>query len=190
MSHQDDCYDIEQAIYQLFTGAGRKFDVVDLGRFSASLRPGMNVAVISGDDELITTAKYKESVSIILLITVQSISSEMQRRRLVHPLRLYVVRTLVGQKLTLKDESGATRTLNTYQITPNGWTERTSQEQFEKGQLVLEVRFKTAFEFPAYPPEEGADQELESILSSFHLVQADGTLTTDPVAQDDVKRDS
>jgi len=182
-----DCYDIEQAIYQRFTGPDRKFAKVDLGRFTGSLRPGLNVAVLSGKAGVATTSKYKEEISIVLLIHVENLASEMQRRRLMHPLRIYAVRLLVGTRLSFVGEDGTAHDLGIDAITYDGWNEKTTIEQFNLGQMVIEVRFKTAYEFPSSPPDVGSDVLLESLLVGYHLVDpATGEMSSSPVLESEI----
>lgn len=181
------CYDIEQAIYQRFTGEDRKFAKVDLGRFTGSLRPGLNVAVLSGKAGVATTSKYKEEISIILLIHVENLASEMQRRRLMHPLRIYAVRLLVGTKLSFVGEDGIAHDLGVDSIAYDGWNEKTTIEQFNLGQMVIEVRFKTAYEFPSSPPDAGSDELLESLLVGYYSVDAaTGEIPAIPVLESEI----
>lgn len=151
-------FDIEDAIYQRFTLAtDRRFAKVDLGSFPDSSIPGLNVAVATGKFEMESMAELRQDIDITLLVAAKNINSEMQRRRLIHPLVEYVVRSLVSEDLGLDIDP----------IVPMGWSERTSIAQFTKGEIVFEVRFRTASRIPAGPLSDAEEEALDLVWSSF-----------------------
>lgn len=171
------CFEIESAIYALFTGADRAFAKVDLGRFPDVICPGLNVAVVSGDFESFPNGAIKEQLKIALLVAVKNVRSESERRMLVHPLVRRVVRTLAGQNLGFDIDS----------IQPDGWDERTSADQFQAGESVFEVRFKSALHIPAGPITPEEEIALTDLIATFHRVSSSsGQLVNPPLATDNL----
>lgn len=168
-------FDIEEAIYQRFTGPGQKFDSVDMGNFPNALRPGLNVAVMSGKFVRSSMKAYKQEIDIVILVAAQNRFSEMERRRLVHPLAEYVFRELVGASLVLGAEP-----LELDEITPGPWREATSKEQFERGETVFELRFKTASSIAATPLSAEENVRLDSLIAEYRL----DPVSPNPVATD------
>lgn len=154
-------FEIEAALYDLFTVSDDKFQRVEVGRFTDGLVPGMNVAVLRGRFSTDTIDSYRQEVDIIVLIAVQNINSEYECRKIVHPLVEYVVRKLVGTNLGLDIED----------IQPQGWDEKTTIQNHQLGEVVFEVRFKTASSIPSGPITEEDEQFITEILSEYALIQ-------------------
>lgn len=153
-------FEIEAALYDLFTVNDTKFQRVEVGQFPESLVPGMNVAVLRGRFAVDTIDSYRQEVDIIVLIAVQNINSEFECRRIVHPLVEYVVRKLVGTDLGLDIE----------EIQPQGWDEKTTIRNHELGEVVFEARFKTASSIPARPITEEDEAYITEILTEYQLI--------------------
>jgi len=171
------CYDIEAAIYALFTGTDRAFAKVDLGRFPDAICPGLNVAVVSGAFEDYPDGSTKESLKITMLVAVKNLHSESERRKLVHPLVRLVVRNLSGQNLGMDIDS----------IQPDGWDERTSGQQFQSGESVFEVRFRTSVRIPKGPASTDEEVALTDLIASYHQVSpSGGQLANPPLATDNL----
>jgi hypothetical protein len=168
-------FDIEQAIYQRFTGPGQKFDSVDLGNFPNALRPGLNVAVMSGKFTKSSMKAYKQQIEIVVLVAAQNKFSERERRRMVHPLAEYVFRELVGSVLKLGED-----VLELDEIVPGPWREATTREQFERGESVFEMHFTTASSISANPLSDEEAVRLDSLIAEYRLDPA----TQNPVATD------
>lgn len=152
---------IEEALYNLFTVTDEHFQKVEVGQFPESLVPGMNVAVLSGRFSRSDLDSYRQSLDIIILIAVQNIHSEYECRRLVHPLVEYVVRKLAGSDLGLDIEP----------IEPLGWSEKTTKQGFELGEVVFEVRLTTASTIPSGPISDETEQDMTEILAEYALLQ-------------------
>lgn len=169
--------DIERAIYHRFTeDENRKFAKVDLGQFPDVLKPGLNVAVTSGTASLQTMDEYRQELAIVLLVAVKNVRSEIERRRLAHPLSEYVTRSLIseGIPLVLVDdkfqpvlEDGKPQTLEMEEIVWLGWREATSPENFKNGETVFEVRFKTATSMSTRSIDTDEEADLDLVLSRF-----------------------
>lgn len=170
--------ELETEIPKALAAAGLRAANVG-SRPEALVFPSADVAVTSGNFK-ISGRKLIQEHEIIVLIVVKNLNDrEKHRRAQMHPLVQAVVVVLHGQKFGLPIQP----------LVAGPWRETTSIEFLQKGLMQVEIKFSTESEAPL-PREEDAAADLLEILSSFHLVQADGTLTTDPVAQDDVKRDA
>lgn len=174
--------DIERAIYHLFTGADRKFSKVDLGQFSSEIKPGLNVALTSGTAVLQSMDTYRIDVSIVLMITVKNLRSEYERRRLIHPLCEYAIRSLVNAQLVLVGEDlapvlvdGATQPLEIDDLSFDGWRETTSQENFKNGETAFEARFKTSSRMSSEPMTENELHDLDEIYATFTMSEQNTT---------------
>lgn len=154
-------FEIEDALYNLFTVTDEHFQKVEVGQFPESLVPGMNVAVLRGRFSRSDFDSYRQAVDIIILIAVQNINSEYECRRLIHPLVEYVVRKLSGSDLGLDIEP----------IDPQGWDEKTTLRNHELGEVVFEVRFTTASSIPSGPITDEIEQDLTEILAEYALLQ-------------------
>lgn len=168
---------IELAVYQLFTGPGQRFDSVDLGKFPASLRPGLNVAVVSGNPIQESRAGFREDVVIVVLIAAKNINSEKERRRLIHPLMAYATNKLALATLVFQPETGDPEELDLEDILPGPWVEKTTPDQFKAGEIVFERQFKTAYRWDVVAPDAEAEQKLTEVLAEFGMQQE--TLTSD-----------
>lgn len=182
--------DIERAIYHRFTeGENRKFAKVDLGQFPDVLKPGLNVAVTSGTFNLQSMSEYRQELAIVLLVAVKNVRSEIERRRLAHPLCEYAIRALASgdTPLVLVDdqfrpilENGKPQLLEMEEIVPAGWREATSPENFKNGETVFEVRFKTATSMSAGAIDTEDESDITEILTQYALLQKGDTMPTDP----------
>lgn len=172
--------DIERAIYHRFAGEARKFAKVDLGKFPDVLKPGLNVAVTSGTFSLQDMSEYRQDLVVVLLVAVKNDRSEIERRRLAHPLCEYVIRSLIsdGAPLVLVDdkfqpvlEDEKVQPLEMEEIVPVGWNEATSPDNFKNGESVFEVRFKTATSIAAGPIEDEDEAYITELLAEYALLQ-------------------
>ena len=168
--------DIERAIYHLFTGPDRKFAKVDLGKFTTEIKPGLNVAVTMGTFEMVSMDEYSQGISISLIISVKNNHSEYERRRLIHPLAEYAIRTLTTSKLILVGEdrkpvlvNGETQLLDLDELVPVNWREATTPENFKAGETVFEAQFKTATRMPSGPLDDAELHDLDEIYSTFTM---------------------
>lgn len=169
--------DIERGIYALFTGADRAFSKVDLGGFLSEIKPGLNVAVSGGTPEMISLDEYRWDISIVCLVAVKNLRSEMERRRLIHPLVQFVYRTLVhaeipliGDNLQQIEEGGMPQFLTELEeIQPGPWKESTDLEQFKAGESVFELRFTTGYTQALSPIQPDDLADLHEILATITI---------------------
>lgn len=154
-------FEIEAALYDLFTISDDKFQRIEVGTFTDSLVPGMNVAVTRGRFTQDTLDTYRQNVEILVLIGVQNISSEYECRRIVHPLVEYVVRKLVGTNLGLEIDD----------IQPQGWDEKTTLKNHQLGEVVFEARFTTASSIPSGPITDEDEEFITEIMAEYALLQ-------------------
>lgn len=182
-------FDIEKALYQRYTGADRLFDVVDLGKFSSSLRPGLNVAVLNGSFKRVGQKGCRQDLEIIAVITYENIASEIERRRVIHPLCEYLFQDLFGAKLTLTttiDGVDTVQELDLDEIIPVDWKERTTITQFNASQIVFEVRFSTSSNITAKPATPEQEQALVELLGQYRMPESLDDPDAEPVAEDDL----
>jgi hypothetical protein len=133
--------------------------------------------------------EYRQELAIVLLVAVKNVRSEIERRRLAHPLSEYVTRSLIseGIPLVLVDdkfqpvlEDGKPQTLEMEEIVWLGWREATSPENFKNGETVFEVRFKTATSMSAGAIDTEDESNITEILTQYALLQKGDTMPTDP----------
>lgn len=178
--------DIERGVYHLFTGNDRRFAKVDLGQVLTEIKPGLNVAVASGNPVLFSMDEYRWDVSIVCIVAVKNTRSEIERRRLIHPLSQFVYRTLVNAQLVLVDDKFAPildddenpQFLDLGEITPGPWRETTTVDQFKGGESVFELQFKTSYNQSIAPLDESEIQDLDEILASFVVSDDTGPTVT------------
>lgn len=154
------CHEIEQAVYEKFTAGEKLFEAVDLGKFPASLRPGMNVAVTSGTWKRQSTNSFKAIVQVVMVIAVKNIANETERRRVIHPLVHAVYRSMVG----------ATLLAGLDQIEPGPWDDRTTVAEFQSGITKFQLSFTTAMTLRIDSGSE-ADLPLESLIAEYSAMQ-------------------
>lgn len=154
-------FTIEEAVYNMFTVENDQFEQVEVGQFPSGLNPGLNVAVLRGRFTRSDMETYRQQVDIILLIMAKNINSEIECRRIIHPLMEYAIRKLVGSDLGLDIE----------EIEPAGWDEKTTLQNFKAGEVVFEARFTTASSIPSTPITEDDEQFMTEILSEYSLLQ-------------------
>lgn len=155
------CDVIETLVYERFTASGRLFEAVDLGKFPASLRPGMNVAVTSGSWRKFNANSYKATVQIVLLISVKNLASETERRKKIHPMVEAVYRSMIGIELSGDLDP----------IEPGPWEDRSSVDEFQAGITKFQLSFTTSMTMRVARPDEDTNQLLESLVAEYSVVK-------------------
>lgn len=161
-------FDIEDRISRLFCGGNDKtpakerdsfwFKAIDIqAGVTALSRPGMTVAVMSGDYETEDmTDTLKVTSKIVVTLVVKNVASEKERRRILHPCVKHVVWKLQGNDLGLEIDP----------LKVKNWKDVTTPEHLAATLLVAEIEFETAYTLTP-ETEEASYRNLLSIWSSF-----------------------
>ncbi len=151
--------DIEIKILELFcSDKTGPFKAVDVQRILPALvRPGMAVAVMSGEYEVPDNSGIiKETAKVVVSVVVKNVATESERRKTMHPAVSYVVRKLHNNDLGLDIEP----------LEAKGWREVTDENYLSEGVMVCELEFKTSIDVHTEESEKEY-RVLESIMSSF-----------------------
>lgn len=161
-------FDIESRISELFCSENAKnsanerdsfwFKAIDVqAGITALSRPGMSVAVMSGDYEREdSTDTVKVTSKIVITLVVKNVASEKERRRILHPCVQYVVWKLQGNDLGLDISP----------LNVKNWRDVTASEHLAVSLLVAEIEFETAYTITP-ETEEACNRNLLAIWSSF-----------------------
>lgn len=161
-------FDIEERISVLFCGENDKtpakerdsfwFKSIDIQAGITTLsRPGMSVAVMSGDYETEdATDNLKVTSKIIVTLVVKNVAKEKERRRILHPCVKHVVWKLQGNDLGLEIDP----------LKVKNWKDVTTPEHLAAALLVAEIEFETVYTLTP-ETEEASYRNLLSIWSSF-----------------------
>lgn len=161
-------FDIEEKISALFCDKNDKspakerdsfwFKAIDIQAGVTTLsRPGMTVAVMSGNYETEdATENLKVTSKIVVTVVVKNVAKEKERRRILHPCVKYVVCKLQGKDLGLEIDP----------LKVKKWKDVTTPEHLAATLLVAEIEFETAYTLKP-EVEEASYRNLLSIWSSF-----------------------
>jgi len=94
--------------------------------------PGINWAVTAGAFTFPGKALCQQTFTILGLVTVKNVAKESERRKVIHPVVLYVI-----QKTFLE-----TIGLDIDPIRPVRWQETTSSEDMSSALMVVEIRLE------------------------------------------------
>lgn len=155
-------FDIEKNILDLFCDDTdrTKFKAVDVqSGITALTRPGMTVAVVSGNYDIPdNSGRIRQTAKVVVTIVVKNVAKEIERRKVMHPSVDYVIRKLYNNDLGLEIEP----------MTAKSWREVTNEEYLVNGLMVAEIEFETAYDIQTDESEKEY-RLLESILSNFEI---------------------
>lgn len=159
---------IEEALYERFTGKGKLIPFEIGTEWNSISRPAVNFAVLGGEfeDPGNKTSSIKQTFRIQAKMVVKNIRSdgESARRKESHPLILWILQKLWLNKLGLEISP----------ILIRNWTETTNFEQLKAGLFEAEINATCRSSMDRLEDPD-QDKLLTSILSGFTLPES-----TDP----------
>lgn len=135
---------------------------IQKGQAGLYAAPTVSVAIFEGSFKP-EGRGWRQSVSVVLLVSFKNIRSEEGRRKGINPIVQGMVSLLGGKDLGLK-----IRELN-----PERWKDVTDAEDEKAGEIVYTLQFGTSFLVERVDPEAATAPDLLSIGLKYYLKPGD-----------------
>lgn len=135
---------------------------IQKGQAGLYAAPTVSVAIFEGNLKP-EGRGWRQSVSVVLLVTFKNIRSEEDRRKGINPIVQGMISLLSGRDMGL-----AIR-----ELTPERWKDVTDAQDEQAGEIVYTLQFGTSFLISRADPEAGTAPDLLSVGLNYYLKPGD-----------------